>query len=83
MKFRPIYYNTDNGYFIENIKKSSFYIYIGYDMQISTVDLKEDLPKIGQVNFVLDDFSTTYNRSYIKLQEVMANIGGVMKFLLF
>ena len=80
LKFKPIFYNLDLGFIFENIIKDEAYSYTGYDMQIALISKDIVSPKIGQIDIVLDNFTTTYNRSFIKLQEVSANIGGIAKF---
>ena len=81
LKYQPIYYNVDVGYIFEDFKHYNGYKYTGYDYQIDIIKYKPGV-KIGQLELTLDSNIKTFNRSYIKLQEVAARIGGVIEFFL-
>jgi hypothetical protein len=83
MKFQIIDYNLDLGFIFEDINRHKSYMYVGYDTQINLVNKgKVGDPKYGMFDINLDPNRKLYNRSYVKLQTVAANIGGVAKFFL-
>lgn len=82
LKFQPIIYNLDMGYIFEEIKTYESFIFTNYDMQVSAVNPNSLTHKISQIDINLDPYMKIYNRSYVKLQQASANIGGIGKFLL-
>jgi hypothetical protein len=76
-------YVSDNGWLFENKILQPYYT-IGD--AIYSVDIKPEglYPgSFGALNFKFGNFKDSYNRNYIKLQFVIANIGGIMKSILF
>ena len=74
---RKFYYYSDNGLLLEDWKKHE-----GFFIQKHEYDILEDknselMLKIG---FTLDKFQQKIQRSYIKIQKVAADIGGIIKF---
>ena len=83
LKYQVIDYNLDTGFIFEDVTKKRSYLYSGYDSQVALVNKKPTgFPKYAQVDIVLDPNKKSFNRSYVKLQTVTANIGGVAKFFL-
>jgi hypothetical protein len=81
-KLTNVIYETDFGQVFEDKNKDNGYIYGNYDLN---VDLKvgavANPSALGQITISCDNKTLLYNRSYTKLQTVMANVGGTLKFL--
>ena len=82
LKFQPINYYIDTGYIFEDETLHTGFKFNGMDFQVDQVIKSLPSPKIGHLDLVLDTEIKTFRRSYIKLQAVAANIGGIGKFLL-
>jgi hypothetical protein len=68
--------NTDSGLIMEDISESS---------TIQVGDIRTDLNNENfyyQIVFVGENIADNYFRRYIKLQDIIASIGGLLKFLL-
>ena len=83
LKFQIIDYELDMGFIFEEKTKFRGYSYVGYDNQINLVDKRPGgNGKLGMFDIILDPTKKVFSRSYVKLQTVAANIGGVAKFFL-
>ena len=78
-----IEYDTDEGFIFPEISKKTYF----QKQQIEvSVDLRVQIAnnvKFGQICFYLSKDQKTYFRKYIKVQEVIASIGGVLSSVLF
>jgi hypothetical protein len=81
---KNILYDTDYGYVFEEHKQFLFY---QNDGSVADYDLRTTgftTPgQFGSIRFELTEKRDEYRRSYIKLQALIANIGGVVKCILF
>jgi hypothetical protein len=78
---RQVIYETDYGILFEDRQKESFYTYFSQsvDVSLKAVGVPTAGPNIGYVIIKNADPISFYNRNYIKIQAVMANIGGIIK----
>jgi hypothetical protein len=73
---KPQTVKTDTGFIFEDYKKSSC---LSYDSDyIDESDFKPNLPLVDIIINVAEH-QIIYNRSYIKLQSIIANLGGLLK----
>jgi hypothetical protein len=77
-------YETDYGYIFQDRKTVNF---MTFDNYVPDTDLGESIsllgkPYIGQISIRNSKFISYYFRSYTKLQTLLANIGGVIKFVM-
>ena len=79
---RPVTYTTDSGFVFENLEDITFY---------QTLDSKEnvDLRPQGTVpgsfaliSVLMDKYNNFYKREYSKIQNLLADVGGLVKGLL-
>lgn len=83
LEYQIIDYNIDFGFVFEDISSYRSYFYKSYSTQVDIVNKKNTgYPKYAHIDIVLDSYKKTYNRSYIKLQTVGANIGGAAKLFM-
>lgn len=79
--FRTIEIDSDIGFFIE---EKSFITSFQYDR--FTVDSKslddEENPLLASIWVYSTSKKITYKRSYIKVQDIAANVGGIVKFMM-
>jgi hypothetical protein len=81
LNLRQVIYETDYGILFEDRQKESFYTYFSQtvDVSLKPEGLPTIGPNIGCVAMKNADSISFYNRNYIKIQAVMANIGGIIK----
>jgi hypothetical protein len=79
--YKQVDYQTDYGNVFEDIKTT-------HGMQLEKRDVTVDMynrnapsPLFGRMYFIVSDVKDIYNRRYLKLQEVLANIGGMAKLV--
>lgn len=83
LKYQVIHYNLDMSFIFEQVTQINSYLYNGYDTQVDLVNKEKiGFPKYSQVDIILDPNKKTFNRSYVKLQTLAANIGDAAKFFL-
>lgn len=85
MRKKIVNYKTDYGFLFYNIHIQNFF---QYDTLTTTTDLRvnsSQLEVFGTLIFSLSKISDNYFRKYVKIQNAIANIGGVIEglFLLF
>jgi hypothetical protein len=83
LKFRKISYETDFGFVFQDIRKEEYFT---VETPFISVDNRPTGSRPG--NFIFLRLSTskiisTYTRSFLKIQDLLANIGGVIKGVLF
>jgi hypothetical protein len=78
---RQVIYETDYGILFEDRQKESFFTYFSQsvDVSLKAVGIPTIGPNIGYVVIKNADAISFYNRNYIKIQAIMANIGGIIK----
>lgn len=75
---RIVDYTTDSGFLLES--KSTKHGILISRLESDSL-FNEKLGPILDIMLTLDNIKQNYNRSYIKIQTVAANIGGMIKFL--
>ena len=76
----PSNVKTHNGYLFENIEEEKGYIYERND--VVTQINKEDIIYVAY-NIWLKNLMNDYDRTYVKLQDVFSNIGGISQVVIF
>lgn len=81
--FDNVEYTTDFGYVFEDLNVKT-----GFTQSVTIPDVSLSPPatspnSLGDVSIALSGKLNTYNKSFIKLQNVMANIGGMAKLVFF
>jgi hypothetical protein len=71
--------NTDNGILIEDVSSDNFPQLDQYHSELAVGD---DQLLILELDFETSHLMDVYDRSYIKVQEIMAEVGGFFKFLI-
>ncbi len=84
MNFKNIQYTTDIGYLFTNTQTDNFHVLESYS---SEMDLRDQKTNVTPFTFlwltlVNSSHKINYFRSYMKLQNLIANIGGVIKGLI-
>ena len=80
LKTRVIY-QTDYGFVFQNQQSTEFYVHEdNYVADIRTLGM--ELTNFAFLQITMNNKVDTYNRSYTKLQSVLANIGGVINSIL-
>ncbi len=84
LKFRNIEYNTDTGYLFEEIQTEKFSIIESPTEQYSLIKGNKYEPKgkFAEILLYCSDTKTVYMRTYPKLQDLIAKVGGVVKSVL-
>jgi hypothetical protein len=80
---KPVQYKTDHGYVFEDIQTDYFF---QDDRKESQVDLRAEGPFAGsfaEISILNSAKTDIYNRSYTKLQALLANVGGIIKGVMF
>lgn len=71
---------SDDGIIFEEIKRQrSIYLY----QNEKIAEQRVNNPTLTQVNFWLKNQETVYSRSYAKIQDIFANIGGFFNFIYY
>ena len=78
LTFKAISIITHNGILFENTEVFNSY---KYDYRVESIIPRETSRKVFQINCSLQNMSDVYDRSYERLQDVAANIGGIADFL--
>lgn len=77
---KQIIYDTDFGYVFEDIRSRNFF---QEDRQETTYDVKKvggsDTDTFGYLTLLTSKKTDRYRRTYLKFQQLAANIGGVIK----
>jgi len=76
---RSVDYTTDYGFVFESLESNTYYT-IGDARE--TIDTSLLLGRIASIHFTMDPKKDFYKRSYMKVQTLLANVGGVIKSLL-
>ena len=71
---------TDEGWFIDSIKKNEFFTKGNVEYSFGPYEEKDSL--LYELLIDAPAVQTKVNRSYVKVQEVLANVGGFMKTLM-
>lgn len=77
LSFAHLEFMTDDGYLFENVKEIKTLNFVGSRQILTFSD-----QIVVQLDFKLDKIKTTYKRKYDTIQEVAANIGGVIQALM-
>ena len=77
MNFEHLYMNTDQGFLLEDVEKSHF---VSYSSSRQIMSFSSDIAV--QIDMKLDKVANTYTRNYDKIQNVLANIGGIIKTIM-
>jgi hypothetical protein len=85
LRYQFLYYSTDNGWLFEQkskftnlaLMKEEYFI----EENINNYIFKNELASIS-INFNTRGLNVAIDRKYVKLQEVIASIGGILKLLL-
>lgn len=80
MSFSQIVYNSDTGYIFEETSKTSFFSVNGYTVDNDLREMNDNI--FAWFTIINYDTTTTYTRSYMKAQTLLANIGGIVKGLM-
>lgn len=79
LKYQQIKYQSDGGFILESIEETKFFKVEDYKTEI---DLRKtnnkDLIWFTMQNY---EYTTTYTRSYMKAQTLLADIGGIIRGL--
>lgn len=81
-RYQNIVFNDDRGYVFEDIQKTSFFQFQSYKEEIDLRDpeLIQELPgAFWWFSLSHTDTTITYYRGYSKLQNFLADVGGVIK----
>ena len=76
--FKLIEVITDSGYFFEN---KNYVNFVAYDYIQSDIDFRES-PQFLSLSINISPKREIYKRSYIKLQTIISNVGGMLKMIL-
>lgn len=77
-------YETDYGQVFQNRKINNFFKFDQYFLDVEFGELKSvtGKPYIGQISIRNSNYVSYYFRSYTKFQSFLANIGGIIKFIM-
>jgi hypothetical protein len=70
---------TDSGFIFESISEVN-YLKV-YELQSDTLLYSESLRQLAEFNFYSSNMSTVSIRKYIKISEIIASVGGILKIL--
>jgi len=73
LTMRKNIHETDNGWLLENMVEQAYYT----DINTEIITLKENYYDIYTLNFYVSKLKTRNLRSYMKIQELFAKIGGI------
>ena len=81
--FRQIKYITDNGIFFQKIKKDYFHQFdsLRFDSDIRDIDNSEEPRTFLTLSISNSAEISVYNRKYLKFQDYLVNICGIIKTL--
>lgn len=74
--FKNIDYYTDVGFLTEDLKLDK---YLVFEKNTELIDLRDTSNEFLNCFFRLSYFKDTYFRKYLKIQELVANVGGLVK----
>jgi len=76
--FKNVFYNTDVGYFDKDNKLKTFYTFDNFQITYPqiTYTIRE---AFGVFSILISNKGNEYNKSFTKIQILIANIGGVIK----
>jgi hypothetical protein len=82
--FKKVYYNTDYGFAFEDINSTDTYVYSKRDISVQIRHGSALYPNVtfGTLTITRDPNSSIYQKSFDKVQSVLARIGGIINFLL-
>ena len=75
--FNEIHYNSDDGLIFENYKKNKFTMIESFQVDF----LNQNLFNYGQIRFGLSLNKIEYYRSYLKIQDALADIGALIDII--
>lgn len=76
IKYREINYETDLGFIFQDLNKQSFHMVETFNEQVAQFPGSYELAQFIITNSIIKG---TYKRRYLKIQDLLANIGGVIK----
>lgn len=79
--FRTIQIESDVGFFIEDKNYLTTYQYDRFTVDSKSLDDDEN-PLLASIWVYCSSKKITYIRSYIKVQDIAANVGGIVKFMM-
>lgn len=79
--FRTIEIDSDVGFFIEDKNYLTSFQYDRYTVDSKSLDDGEN-PMLASIWVYSSSKKITYKRSYIKVQDIAANVGGIVKFMM-
>lgn len=77
--YRMFDFNSDNGWIFEDYDITHYYQFDQRFLQFST---SKTVPYVNAIIFNISNIKEIYSRSYVKVQTVLANTGGIIKLLL-
>jgi len=77
-KYSVINYLTDNGFLFTKIENYIINYIDQYNFDITDIT---DSPTIGIIRFISNGKNQKYNRRYSKIQDIIANIGALIKII--
>lgn len=79
LNYNSVEYTTDSGIMMKSVNKVMF---TQFDFMETSLDLaKSSLNKFSQISIEMSGIKITYERSYIKIQQTFANMGGIFSCL--
>jgi hypothetical protein len=79
LNYLKVNLTTQDGLIFDDKKDKESY---KFDYRVEIVGASIGDSQILNLNFYLQNMTQFYNRSYMKLQDVLANIGGIVKFFI-
>jgi hypothetical protein len=81
--YQNVEYSTDGGYIFESEEKLNYYHLDSYKEQIFFTKSAAFTPyTLSEITITLNPIKTVYFRSYYKLQQLAADMGGIIKAIL-
>jgi hypothetical protein len=81
----PMTYETDFGFLFEEKYKENFFIVksITWDIDPKPAQIINKKPQLTSLHLFNTEATGSYSRSYVKFSNIIASVGGVIKFILF
>ena len=77
-RYYEIDYSSDNGFLFPNIKKNFIYSFQNFIFDFSR---RGNDARIGLIQLVSDSKIQRYNRIYVKIQDILSDIGALIKVI--
>lgn len=77
-----IQYETDYGYIFPTIETKTFFHQAAIDISVD-LRIQTGAVKFGHITILLNKDQTTYFRKFVKIQELIASIGGILSAILY